>query len=135
MSPAVAKARAFLAAYKISGSITEAAAKVPIDRALHYQWLKSSPKYAAAFERAQQEFGDALEAAAISRAKDGVRKIVFWQGQPCGLQHEYSDSLMIQLLRRFKPEKYAQRTEVSGPGGEPVKTEITVTFVRAKPQP
>ncbi len=121
-SPAQAKARAFLAAFRVSGNVTLAAAAVPMEKTLHYRWLKSTPLYARDFAIAETEFGDVLEAAAVARAKDGILEAVFYQGQPCGAIRKYSDGLMIALLKRFKPEKYAARlnAELSGPGGGPI---------------
>lgn len=122
MSPAIAKARAFLAAFKQTGSITRAADAVKMDRSLHYRWLALSSNYARDFRKASDEFADALEGEAIRRAIEGVLEPVFYQGLPCGAIRVYSDGLMQFLLKGFKPEKYAQRVsaELTGPGGGPV---------------
>lgn len=116
------------------GNITKAAEAAGVERSMHYRWMKV-PGYAVAFKAAEDQFGDVLEASAISRANDGVLEPVFYQGAPCGAIRKYSDGLMLALLKRFKPAQYAAKTEITGPGGGPVKSEITVTFVRAKPQP
>lgn len=117
-----AKARAFLAAFRLTGDITRSAKAVPMDRTLHYRWLKQSEAYAKAFSAACDEFGDALEGEAVRRANEGVLEPVFYQGKPCGVIRVYSDGLMQFLLKGFKPAKYAQRVsaEVSGPGGGPI---------------
>src|SRR5579862_8502519 len=99
------KARAFLAAYRQTGNITKAAAAAKIDRTLHYRWLKKLAGYEKEFEEAEQELGDVLEAEAIRRANEGTLKPVFYQGSPCGAIREYSDTLMLALLRRFKPKQ------------------------------
>ena len=44
---------------------------------------------------------DALEAEARRRAVEGVRKPVFYQGVICGWVGEYSDTLLIFLLKGF----------------------------------
>jgi hypothetical protein len=41
---------------------------------------------------------------------------------------EYSDTLLIALLKAFRPGKYA-RQELTGPNGAPIQTSLTVTFV------
>jgi|TARA_R100000049_G_C1886847_1_gene41307 hypothetical protein len=46
------KKRAFLLAYSESGSITEAAETVKIDRTTHYDWKKNDADYPAAFAEA-----------------------------------------------------------------------------------
>lgn len=116
-----AKARAFLGAFRINGSVVLSAAAAGVEKTIHYRWLRN-PRYAADFQRAEDEFGDMLEAAAIARAKDGVLEAVFYQGAACGAIRKYSDGLMVHLLKRFKPAKYAARVqaELSGPGGGPI---------------
>lgn len=116
-----AKARAFLAAYKITGSVVLSASAAGVEKTIHYRWLKNKC-YACDFAEAEAEFGDMLEACAIGRARDGVLEAVFYQGAPCGAIRKYSDGLMVHLLKRFKAEKYASRVsaELSGPGGGPI---------------
>ena len=43
---------------------------------------------------------------------------------------EYSDALLIALLKAFRPEKYA-RQELTGAGGGPIQSSLTVRFVDA----
>jgi hypothetical protein len=103
-----AKARAFLAAFRITGSVVLSAEAAGVEKTIHYRWLKNEG-YARDFAEADKEFGDVLEACAIGRAKDGILEAVFYQGEPCGAIRKYSDGLMVHLLKRFKPEKYATR--------------------------
>ena len=131
MSPGTAKARAFLAAFRLTGSVVLSAAAAGVEKTIHYRWLRNE-KYAADFARAEAEFGDVLEAAAIARALDGVKEPVFYQGAPCGVIRKYSDGLMLALLKRYKPDRYAARTEVTGVGGAAIAASLEVVFVRAK---
>lgn len=127
-----ANADAFLAAYRLTGSITEAAAAAKIDRRLHYRWL-DSPAYKEAFEKAKLEAGDMLEDVAIKRVREGTLEPVFYQGAICGSKRYYDSGLMQFLLRGLKPEKYGSKTEVTGAGGGPV--DITVRFVKPEEKP
>lgn len=102
-----AKARAFLAAYRQTASITKAAAAAKIDRTMHYRWL-SSESYRTAFKAAQEEAAELLEDEAVRRATEGTLEPVFYQGIKCGAVRRYSDGLMQFLLRGFKPDKYRQ---------------------------
>jgi hypothetical protein len=111
-SSGVAKAHAFLAAYRITGSVVLSAEAAKVEKTIHYRWLKNEA-YARDFAAADAEFGDVLEACAIARAKDGVLEPVFYQGAPCGAIRKYSDGLMGRLLTRFKPEKYAARVDAN----------------------
>ena len=110
------RTRAFLAAYLETGSITRAAEAAGIQRQQHYRRLKEDPQYAAAFEEAREQFGDALEEEAIRRAREGVEEPVYYQGVVCGGIQRYSDGLMQFLLRGVKPEKYRERKEIQHTG-------------------
>ena len=116
------KKSAFLAAYARTASITKAAELAGIDRANHYDWKATDPQYVAAFEAAKLLATESLEDEAIRRAHEGVRKPVYQGGKKVGAVQEYSDTLMIFLLKGAKPEKYRERgtVELSGPAGAPI---------------
>lgn len=134
------KARAFLAAYSISANITAAALAVPMERDLHYRWLKKSPRYAKAFAEAKLRAAQSLEDEAVERATVGVFEPTVYQGEftypmivdqetgevvrstrPVGV-YKKSDMLLSKLMNGFMPEKYSTRVsaELSGPGGGPI---------------
>jgi hypothetical protein len=102
--------RTFLAAFSEVGTIVRAAESSGIARASHYQWL-SDPVYRRAFEHAKREAADTLEAEARRRAVEGIKKPVFYKGEICGWEMQYSDSLMTTLLKGNDPEKFADRTK------------------------
>lgn len=52
---------------------------------------------------------DALEDTALMRARFGTDKPVFYQGEECGTIREYSDTLLIFLLKARRPEKFSER--------------------------
>jgi len=116
------KQRAFLAAYGRCARIGQAATAAKIAKQSHYIWLQESDAYRRAFAQTQVQIGDLCEDAAVARAIDGVEKPVLYQGRPVRVngkqlfEREYSDQLLIQLLRRFKPQEYRERTtmEVTG---------------------
>lgn len=109
------KKRAFLAAYRLCGSITKAAEISDIARKTHYEWMKDED-YQRAFADAHEEAGDYLEQEARRRAVDGVDEPVFYKGKKCGEVTKYSDTLLIFLLNGLKPEKYKQRTTTEHSG-------------------
>lgn len=112
---------AFLAAYRECGTVRHAAEAAKVARSQHYEWM-ADRDYASAFEDAQQEAADALEREAVRRASEGLRRYKFDKGVPIKhpetgepyFEHEYSDSLLIFLLKGAKPEKYRERVEHSG---------------------
>lgn len=117
------KKRAFLLAYiDTGGRITESSKRVKITRQMHYDWLEDDIEYAKAFEQAKDEAAATLEDEAVRRAVDGTTKPIFYQGEKCGEVQEYSDSLMMFLLKGLRPDKYRERSAIehTGPGGGPV---------------
>lgn len=103
------KKRAFLASYGELGNITLAAEAAKIYRTTHYDWLESDPDYRQRYEDAREAAADRLEAEARRRAVEGVRKPAGWfRGEPGGYVQEYSDTLLIFLLKGLRPEKYVE---------------------------
>lgn len=100
---------AFLAAFRECGIITKAAEIAEINRTTHYDWLKNDPEYTERFRDAEEQAAERLEQEARRRAVEGVEKPVFYQGQVCGTVTEYSDNLLMFLLKGIKPEKYKDR--------------------------
>lgn len=125
------KAEAFLAAYRLTASITKAAAAAEVERTAHYRWL-ANESYAALFAKAQEQAAGVLEDEAVRRATEGVLEPVYYQGLKVGAVRRYSDGMMQFLLRGFKPEKYAARTEITGADGGPIEIVQRLNAARAR---
>jgi hypothetical protein len=118
--------RAFLAAYAATASVKAAAAAAKLAFVTHYDWMTKDATYRAAFAAVQDQAAQALEDEAVRRAHEGVKRPVMYQGQPVKTgrgrssrilyETEYSDQLLLALLKRFRPALYRERvtTEVSG---------------------
>lgn len=172
----VNKKPAFLKAFVVCASITDAAAAIGIDRSMHYEWLRKDAKYVKAFAAAEIQAAQTLEDAAIRWAMKGIFEPTIYQGEFCYEQEpktlctlpdgrevleqdlpvdlkavdiqsrrtiyvsngrmigvwRRSEGLMGKLLTAAKPEKYRQNVaaEVTGAGGGPIESALTVTFVR-----
>jgi hypothetical protein len=102
------KKKAFLAAMAETGNISAAAKIAGIDRHSHYDWLKDDPdgSYAEAYETARIESIESLEKEARRRALTGYLKPVYQGGKKVGTIREFSDTLLIFLLKGAKPETY-----------------------------
>lgn len=142
-----ARQAAFLAAFAETASITRAAKAAKVHRRLHYDWLLD-PDYAARFATAGEQAAEILEDEAIRRAVDGVDEPKFYKGGLCYRQKwneetqcwerygkpltvkRHSDALMMFMLRGLKPEKYRERTELTGKDGGALLAGLTVTFVK-----
>lgn len=73
---------------------------------------------------------ESLEDAAVQRARYGMDRPVFHKGKVCGYVREYSDTLLIFLLKGAKPLKYRERLNIehTGKDGKPL---LDVASVRA----
>lgn len=109
------KQRAFLAAYAESGNVSKASRDAGVQKSTHYQW-KSNPVYMEAFEAAHEIACDALEWEARRRAIDGVLKPVYHRGKVVGEVVEYSDALLMFLLRAERRQKFNPSKDAAGEG-------------------
>lgn len=105
------KMNQFLKAYSELGVLSKAAEVAGIKLRQHYYWLQAFPEYAEEFEEAAQKALGRLEEEAIRRAVDGVEKPVFYKGQKVGTTKDYSDTLLMFMLKGMSPEKYRDRYE------------------------
>jgi hypothetical protein len=131
------KKTAFLKAYAKCGSVKDAARTVPIDRTLHYVWLKRDAAYRERFERTRDEAGQELEDSAVEWALVGHFEPNVYQGRFVYPEHEVtikgkngepdrkefrripgskpygvwrrSEALHLALLRAFLPERYGRQ--------------------------
>ena len=116
-----ARKRAFLAAFRQTGIVGHAAKVVGVHRDQPRRWRKEDPEFAREYRHALNDAADLLEAEAIRRARAGTDKPVFYKGVPCGKIREYSDTLLIFMLKAIRPKKYRERHEISGPKGGPIR--------------
>ena len=101
--------RQFLAAFVALGNVSAAARRSGVARCTVYAWLDADPAFATSFIDAKEEAADTLEFEARRRAVDGVERPAFHAGRQVSFVREYSDTLLIFLLKAAKPEKYAHR--------------------------
>lgn len=121
--------RAFLTALAQTANITESARLAKITRQRAYDLRESSEEFRQAWGDALEQACDGLELEARRRAERGVSKAIFYKGKPIGTEINYSDTLMIFLLKAHRPEKYRERFEHSGPGGGPVEHRVIFEVV------
>lgn len=112
----------FLRDFRVWGSVTHGAKAAKVNRRTVYDWLNRDPKFKAIYNEALEESTDLLEDEARRRAVEGVTKPTFYRGEKItgGGITEYSDQLLIILLRSRRPEKYRERMELTGKGGSPL---------------
>ena len=122
----------FLTALTETGNVRKAAKTIRCSTRTLYTYRHRDPAFAQDWERALAEAMDTvLEPEAMRRAVDGVVKPVYQGGKRVGTVREYSDTLLIFLLKGGKPAKYRERHEVTGQAGGPML--LKVVYEDAKP--
>jgi hypothetical protein len=108
---------AFLESYREWANISCAAAAAGCDRSAVYYWLEHDPAFSAAFNLAGEAATERLEKEAWRRATEGTpyKRTSYWHGEPVGTDEkiEYSDQLMMLLLRARKPDTYREKVDVT----------------------
>jgi hypothetical protein len=132
------KRDAFLLALASTGNVTVAAQMAEVTRTHVYEWRKTDGAFARAWDDAIDQAADLLEAEARRRAYEGVQRLKFDRGNVITIpligadgkpviqdgepvmvpyiEHEYSDTLLIFLLKGARPETYRERTDVRHSG-------------------
>lgn len=112
---------AFLKELARAGNVSAACRKARISRTIAYELRQEAADFAARWSEATETAADALEAEAWRRAVRGVRKPTGWyRGVPGGHVQEYSDTLLVLLLKANRPEKFRENVDITS-GGEKVE--------------
>src|SRR5918994_2077116 len=99
------KREVFCAALGDGLSVTAACRAAAIGRMTAYEWRGADADFARAWDEAIEAGTDLLEDVALRRAFKGTTKPVYQKGERVGEVQEYSDTLMIFLLKARRPEK------------------------------
>lgn len=118
----------FLETLQATGNVSGSARAAGIDRTTAYEHRGRHPDFASRWEAAVEEATDGLETEARRRAVEGVEKPVYQGGELVGTVQEYSDTLLLALLKAHRPDKFRDKfqgaIQVGGlPGAPPVKVE------------
>ncbi len=97
---------AYLGALAATASLSRAAAAAGIAPEAAEAWRRADPGFAVRHEAAIAVGTDALEDEAVRRAHEGTVKPVFYRGEKLGQLREYSDGLLLALLKARRPEKF-----------------------------
>ena len=119
----------FIGLLRATANVSRACEELNIGRRTAYEWRDEDEGFAALWDEAIEAAIDDLEEEARRRAFKGLVKKKFdRKGEPIldpatGEQYyerEYSDALMVVLLKAHRPAKYRERFEHSGE----IKTQI-----------
>lgn len=122
----------FIKALATSPNVTAAARKAKIARQYAYEARDNDPAFKAAWDEALASSLDAAEGELYRRAVKGTISKRYYDkdGKLLNVDREYSDTLLIFLLKAHKPEKYREtvRNELTGANGEAIQVnDISLT--------
>lgn len=103
----------FIHALRIMGNVWRAAKYAKIDRTCVYDAYDRDAEFRKAWDAAEEESADRLEAEAWRRAHDGIDKPIYYEGRRVDCIKEYSDTLLTLLLRARRPAKFRENYNVA----------------------
>jgi hypothetical protein len=121
-----AKLNAFLAQLADGHAVKNACKTAGIGRTTAYDLRDADEAFAARWREAEAEGVEVLEQEAFRRAVQGIDKPIVFQGVVTDTVREYSDTLLIFLLKAKRPGVYREhfRHEVTGADGGPIEVEV-----------
>jgi len=122
-------AQRFIQAILTGASTRSAATAAGVSVVSVYRARNRHPHFARAWERALEIHTKSLEAEALRRAYHGTKKPVFYKGYKCGEITEYSDALLMFMLRARQPEVYRERVGVYGDAVGAVTLNVNIVNV------
>ena len=124
----------FLRELRVHGLINTAATTAGVTRRRVEREAEKNPEFEYAMESALEAAADELELEARRRAVEGVEKGVYHQGTLVATEQVYSDGLLTTLLKAKRADEFAERKQISGPGGKPL-TVVVRSFGPADAKP
>ena len=119
---------AFLRALSEGLCVREAARVAGTCPSTVYHHRQADEAFCACWNRAAERGTELLEQEAVRRAYHGVGRPVFYKGEQCGTIQEYSDPLLIFMLKARRPEMYRDMVE-QGKGGVNVSVQANIAAV------
>lgn len=115
----------FFATLRDTGRPSTAAEVSGMDRSNLYKRRKADPAFAERWDAALDLYADTLEAEAHRRAVLGTEKGVWHQGIEVGKERQFSDSLLLAMLKAKRRREYGDtsKLELTGADGGPVQVE------------
>lgn len=123
----------FLELYMMTAHVGKTCEILGMVRRTVYHWKQTDEQFRKDFEMADKVALSVLEDEATRRATYGVEKPVYQGGKLVGWTREYSDTLLIVLLKARAPHKYKERFagELTGADGKPLLPEAKIIHVHS----
>lgn len=115
---------AWLEAFRVCGTVSGACKVVNIGRRTVYDARNRDEEFAQAWQELEDTTTDRMEREAFRRAVEGVERDIYFKGDPVGTERQFSDTLLIFMLKARKPQIYRENVHIQH-GGE-VAQRVTV---------
>jgi hypothetical protein len=112
----------FLDGFEQSGRVDKACKLAGISRTTAYRHRQSDEDFALAWHDIEEAVTDAMEREAWRRSTEGVDKPIFYRGEQIATVKEFSDPLMMFMLRARNPAKYREQFDFKHSGRVEVPT-------------
>lgn len=107
------------------GIVFDAAKQLNISRTALYQRRKEDEGFKKAWGEAVDRGVDVIEDEAKRRALKGCKEAIYYEGKIVGYKMVKSDYCIGIVLKAHRPA-YRERHEITGPGGGPLVSNVTV---------
>lgn len=99
----------FLEALAAGASVRSATASIGAKPDEPYRWREEDTEFALRWRHAEEAGTDLIEDEAYRRAVKGVEKPVYRGGEVVGHVADYSDTMLMFLLKARRPERYSAK--------------------------
>jgi hypothetical protein len=122
----------FLAHLAVTADVTASAKAAGYSRRSVYEWKETDEVWRDRWEEAWHMGVDALEEEALRRGVEGVLEPVWHKGEIVGHRRNYSDNLLMFMLKGRRPGTFRDNASIehSGQAGTPL--DFNVKFVSPK---
>lgn len=110
------KRAAFLAALEETATVLHACKQIGVSRTCVYNLRQRDEDFALAWADVEERVVERMEREALRRGVDGVERDVYYKGQIVGQERQFSDTLLIFMLKAARPEKYRENVKVEHSG-------------------
>ncbi len=103
----------FLKVLASTGNVLLSCKAASVKRRTAYNHRAGFANFRQSWDDAIEEYADSLEAEATRRARAGTDKPVFYQGKQIATIKEYSDTLLVFLLKAARPAKFRDHYDMT----------------------
>lgn len=86
--------------------------------------MESDAEFAEAVKDAMAKWADKLEEEAYRRGVTGIEKGIYYQGVKTDTEMQYSDTLLVTMLKAKRGDEYGDKRQITGANGEPLTVNI-----------